>query len=733
MEKICMELHTKPFYGDVKKLLGDASVQSEEELRACFERLMGQMRGKVRAVSYVRRITADQAWEPAGISIGSELLAVVLTLPVDGADAVDAAFAAGEPLDALVADALQNAWLFAADRKLQEQLRLWCSERRLGIAARLEPFAELSGEAARLILEQFSDEPDFDVCLTAGGMLSPEKSMCYLLELSQDCSRFEASHDCSVCKNERCGMKKRPIWIVVEDYGKKLLCPPGTTLLSLLQEHHMFISAPCSGRGNCGKCRIRLVSGSLKITPEDERLLSARELEGGIRLACSARPTENLRIRILSREKQHMTIRAISEEPVSFSSLHQNRSEADRGYQIALDLGTTTLAACLYGSDASGNRKRETLTAVNCGRTFGADVMSRMDASIHGKKLQLQKLLQEDICQLFDRLCKKANVPADQIEGITIAANQPMVHLLLGASCQPLTHAPFETLHAGWIHRDAEQLLGTDTYSCPADLLPAVSAFVGGDIVSGMLFLGMDTRRETTLFLDMGTNGEMALRHKDGIFVTSAAAGPAFEGGGISCGCASIPGAVCSVGIQKGDQLPRVQTIDDAAVQGICGSGVLELVSELRAHDIIDENGTYRLEDYRDYGYAFAKRADGTFLSFTQADVRAFQLAKAAIRAGIEILLQEAGIGAEEVTQVYLAGGFGVSMNEQAAIATGLLPNQIQRRIQSVGNTSLAGAILAGETGDIALRCSRLITESKAIVLSECPSFEPTYLKYINL
>ncbi len=727
-----MELHTKPLYGDVKKLLGAASVQSEEELRACFERLLGQMRGKLRAVSYVRRITADEAWERAGISPGRQLLAVVLTLQIDGAEAVDTAFAAGEPLDALVADALQNAWLFAADRKLQEQLRTWCEEKHLGIAARLEPFAELPGEAARLILEQFSDEPDFDVRLTAGGMLSPEKSMCYLLELSQDCSRFEASHDCSVCKNEHCGMKKRPIWIVVEDYGKKLLCPPGTSLLSLLQEHHMFISTPCSGRGNCGKCRIRLVSGTLEITPEDKRLLSARELEGGIRLACRARPTENLRIRILSREKQHMTIRTVSEKHVSFSSLQQKSPEAALGYQIALDLGTTTLAACLYGSHAGGGKKNETLTAVNRGRAFGADVMSRMDASIHGKKLQLQKLLQEDICQLFDRLCEKAHVPADQIEGITIAANQPMVHLLLGASCQPLTHAPFETLHAGWIHRDAKQLLGTDTYSCPADLLPAVSAFVGGDIVSGMLFLGMDTQRETTLFLDMGTNGEMALRHKDQIFVTSAAAGPAFEGGGISCGCASIPGAVSSVQLQD-DQLPLIQTIDDAAVQGICGSGVLELVSELRTHDMIDENGTYCLEDYRNNGYAFAKRVDGTYLSFTQADVRIFQLAKAAIRAGIEILLQEAGIGADQVTQVYLAGGFGVSMNEQAAIATGLLPKQMEGRIQSVGNTSLAGAILAGETGDAAPGCSRLIAESKAIVLSECPSFESIYLKYINL
>ena len=758
----CVKLTKFPEYEQVRRILGDRNPGSADAWYPCYERQLWQLRAQVQPVAYVARVTADETLAGYGIPVGCGLLAVVLTLGSAGADEVRRLCTRGEHLDALVSDALQNAWLFAADHELQEQLRVWCETRQLGIGARLEPFAQLPGEAQRWICEQFSGETDFGVRITTGGMLYPEKSMCYLLRLDEDCTRFAAGHDCSHCSKTDCGMRQenrkqtgvenvmgsgtkhsgqekghhmqeKQIQIVVEDRGKKIICAAGQPLLSVLREHGICVAAPCGGSGRCGKCRIRLVSGELKVTQADRQYLSERELASGVRLACAAHPTDNLRIRILAKGDQRIATSASVGTTAAAGLLSQEVFEKDpAGYQIAVDIGTTTLAACLYGCSGESTDAYCTLTAVNRGRAFGADVLSRMDASVHGKRTRLQELLQEDVRGLLENLCAQADVQKTQIHRIVIAANVTMVHLLMGYSCETLGKAPFVPVNAGWIHADALRILGDSGYDCPVDILPAVSAFVGGDIVSGMLALGMDQGQGTTLLLDVGTNGEMALRHKGAVYVTSAAAGPAFEGGGISCGCASIPGAISSVCLGAADQ-PLVHTIADAPPVGICGSGVLELVSELRTHGIIDETGLYVSDVYRLRGYALAKKIDGTDICFTQADVRAFQLAKGAIRAGIEALLAAAGVGAAAVAQIYLAGGFGVRMDEQAVVCTGLLPEQFAGRIRAAGNSSLGGAVYAGRHAPVDAQCARLLAQCRQLVLAEQPEFEENYLKYMGL
>jgi uncharacterized 2Fe-2S/4Fe-4S cluster protein (DUF4445 family) len=236
----------------------------------------------------------------------------------------------------------------------------------------------------------------------------------------------------------------------------------------------------------------------------------------------------------------------------------------------------------------------------------------------------------------------------------------------------------------------------------------------------------MAKETKTILLLDIGTNGEMALCHQGRIRVTSTAAGPAFEGGGISCGCASVHGAISGVKITGRDRLPELTTVGDEPAVGICGSGVLELVSELLRCGCMDQTGLL-MPEYRDKGFPL-----GADLYFTQGDVRALQLAKGAIRAGIELLLLRAGISASQVEQVYLAGGFGVRLDESAAVNIGLLPEEFAGRTHAIGNSSLAGAVFAGRQEHLEEDCRELLDKCTEVVLADQPEFEALYLKYMG-
>ena len=827
-EKI-KKLHVscEPELSTVCRLLGDRQTD-QGEIKRIFDTELVQLRELVQPVALM--------------GISADFLAVLLTVGEAGEQYVHELFAQGEHLRGLLADAMLSAWLFAMDEKIQDELRSYCTRRRLGVAGRRETPHELPGEKLKMICEVLDAERLAGVCVTETYMLVPEKSMCYVLELTDDCERFAAGHDCEKCEKKDCGMRKTTcsprnmeqmqdsvdimtnksmIKILVEDQGKKYACEAGSVLIDTLREHGVRIDAPCGGSGRCGKCRVRVVSGELPVTAEDRAFLSEREIATGVRLACTARPMSDLRIRVLA--KAGKQIAAVAEMSGSRSGMNtgqsadperkntalkqmpgdvmgsknaQNASVYDtafekqgvsvldeNGYGIGIDIGTTTLAACLYGW--ADGALFETVTAVNSGRDFGADVLSRMEASNSGKRARLQELLQEDVCGLMAELLRKTDVQAKEVRKIVIAANMTMVHLLMGYSCETLGRAPFVPANKRMICADAMRILGDSSLRCPVVILPAVSAFVGGDIVSGMLSLGMNEGNDTVLLLDVGTNGEMALRHNGQIYVTSTAAGPAFEGGGISCGCASVPGAICSVkfvddmgdwsvslkeesvhssasslyqgqncvslidekeggsgSLTEGqadgsncrtyrEQGMILRTIGGVAPVGICGSGVLELVSELLRVGLIDETGLLA-EQYRERGFSLGKTASGEPVTFTQGDVRALQLAKGAIRAGIEALLAVAGVRAEEVSQIYLAGGFGVRMDEQAAIRIGLLPEAFRGRICPVGNSSLSGAVFSGRCADTGGACEELLAQCRQVVLAEQPEFEENYLRYMN-
>lgn len=710
-----LNIACEPKFPAVRALLGEGRADAGQ-IKEIFDAELAHLRGLVKPI-------ALWGWTGMGDKSSERAyLAVLLTVGGAGEQYVRELTAQGEHLRALVADAILSAWIFAMDESVQDELRAFCMGQDVGVARRLEAPEALPPEAQKMICEALHAERLAGVCVTEAQMLTPEKSMCYVLELTGDRKQFAAGHDCGRCEKMDCRMAM--IKILVEDQGKKYDCPAGSILIETLWEHGVRIDAPCGGSGRCGKCRVRVVSGELPVTAEDRSFLSVRELEAGVRLACVARPMTDLRIRVLA--KPGKRIAAIAEVDTPGSA----QSAGSCG--IAVDIGTTTLAACLYGLDG---KVYETVTAVNSGRDFGADVLSRMEASNHGKRARLQELLQEDVRGLLAELLRRAGVPAEHIQKIVVAANMTMVHLLMGYTCETLGRAPFVPANKRMIRADAMRILGESKLQCPVIILPAVSAFVGGDIVAGMLALGMDQGSDTVLLLDVGTNGEMALRHNGHIYVTSAAAGPAFEGGGISCGCASIPGAVCGVKLTEdpADQKEAltIYTIDSASPVGICGSGVLELVSELLYKKFMDETGLFAAQ-YREHGFLLGKTALGEPIVFTQGDVRALQLAKGAIRAGIEALLAAADVSAGEVTQIYLAGGFGVRMDEHAAIRIGLLPEAFGGRVRPVGNSSLLGAVFAGSHAQFELVCEALLAQCIQVTLADQPEFEENYVKYMN-
>lgn len=259
-------------------------------------------------------------------------------------------------------------------------------------------------------------------------------------------------------------------------------------------------------------------------------------------------------------------------------------------------------------------------------------------------------------------------------------------------------------------------------------LLPGISAYVGADIVSGLYACGFEKKEEVCLLIDLGTNGEMAIGKKDRILVTSAAAGPAFEGGNITWGTGSVASAICSVRIQ-GEQA-EVKTIQEKPPLGICGTGVVETAVELVRAGIMEDNG--RMEErYFEEGYPLARTEDQRTIVFTRKDVREIQLAKAAIRAGVETLLLRYGIQKEEVSKVFLAVGFGCRLDKEKAVAIGLLPEEFRDKIETVGNSSLCGAMryLREETMDSSLET--IVANASEINLSADHDFNEFYMEYM--
>jgi uncharacterized 2Fe-2S/4Fe-4S cluster protein (DUF4445 family) len=340
----------------------------------------------------------------------------------------------------------------------------------------------------------------------------------------------------------------------------------------------------------------------------------------------------------------------------------------------------------------------------------------------------MMESIRSDLRKGIQQLLEQSGLGIDALTKIVIAGNTTMGHLFCGFPCESLGVAPYTPVDISTIRRSASEVFGWEKSEAEVVLLPGISTYVGADITAGMYVTGMHETEEVSLLVDLGTNGEMAIGNKDRFLVTSTAAGPAFEGGNISCGVAGIPGAICHVQIEKDNIL--TETIGNQTPVGLCGTGVIETVYELQKNEWIDETGLLE-EDYFEDGVSLAKDAKGEDIIFWQQDVREIQLAKSAVRAGLECLLLKFGVTYEDIAHVYIAGGFGYKMDLSKAAGIGMLPKELLPKMQAVGNSSLGGA-MAGLLGAQAVEeMKQIVAKSEEVSLAMSKEFNDFYMDYM--
>ena len=535
-------------------------------------------------------------------------------------------------------------------------------------------------------------------------------------------------------------MNKQLKLIVSGEEKQEFFCSPGQTVMEILgaQSFHDYDFA-CGGQGRCGKCKMKVLQGTFEITTQDKAFFSEEQLEQGFRLACTAIVNEDSVVEYLGSREENFEVlsgfKTVQENELSEKNIFsekskksdktENNSEGKR-YGIAIDIGSTTIAVNLM--DIEKGESKAVHTTLNRQRRYGADVITRIQASNEGKANELRQSIQEDLLTGIEAVLEKSEISAALIQEISIAGNTTMGHLLLGYSCETLGVYPFTPVDISAKTLSFKDVFGTEKYDIPVYFVPGITAYVGADITAGMLHCGFAQNEMVSMLIDLGTNGEMAIGNKDKILVTSTAAGPAFEGGNISCGTGSVEGAICDVTISEGQT--AIKTIADKPMTGICGTGVIAITAELLKEELVEASGLLD-EDYFDDGFPLGEKENGEEIVFTQKDVREIQLAKSAVRAGAETLILRYGIPKEQISKVYLAGGFGYKMNLEKAVAIGLLPEELADRVESVGNSSLGGATMALMSQKHKEQLEFIAKKAEEISLSEDKDFQEFYMEYM--
>jgi uncharacterized 2Fe-2S/4Fe-4S cluster protein (DUF4445 family) len=379
----------------------------------------------------------------------------------------------------------------------------------------------------------------------------------------------------------------------------------------------------------------------------------------------------------------------------------------------AFDLGTTTIVGTLM--NLVNGESLAVASTLNAQAVHGGDVLSRISYTMTRKapgRDELQRLAAFTINGVLERLAADAGVPADRIYEITVAGNLTMIHLLLGIDPEPISVTPFIPAASHGLHVRARDLgLGIHPQG-RVYLFPAIGAYVGGDIVAGLLATAVPRGDRLRLFVDVGTNGEIALGSEQRTLCTAAPAGPAFEGAEISCGMRATSGAI--EGVQIAGDAVRLQTIDDAPPAGLCGSGLIDAVAELYRRGLMDATGRLLSPDelrgrvaeplrsrvvsqngVRGFVLATAAETGAGPILLSQKDVRQLQFAKGSIAAGIRVLMNEMGVQPADLHEVLLAGAFGSYIHPEAARIIGLVPPVSLKRIRAVGNAAGEGAKIA--------------------------------------
>ncbi|TWH47210.1 ASKHA domain-containing protein [Sporomusa sp. KB1] len=578
--------------------------------------------------------------------------------------------------------------------------------------------------------------------------------------------------------------------------GITVTAADGTTLLQAARAAGLMLEAPCDGRGTCGKCQVK-AGGALSDPNETERKWLEQQPAADLRLACQARIHGPVRVEFLGAgeegfvtlteghstdwpldppvykivsdrfaspdDQRAMDMTIMSQFPASYPLLLQELAAnykqgmtylaavVNRGklldwhyqpgracYGVALDIGTTSVVAELF--DLTNGSSLGVRSCLNPQTEFGGDVLTRIAFTAKqadGTRL-LQARIMAGINRLLAQLTADRQLDSQDIYQVVIAGNTTMQHLLLGVAPNSLACAPYRPVFLQQVEVSAAELGLEISPRGVVTVLPSAAAFVGADIVAGLLAVGLHNYPHTALFIDIGTNGEIVVC-QDGVFVgTSSAAGPALEGMNIACGCRAEQGAIEGVSIAN-DGTVGLKVIGNGLPRGVCGSGLIDLISELARCGVITASGRFaapeklpaalasRMVDVDGRPVFVISNEEQIFLS--QKDVRQVQLAKGAIYTAMHLLLKEINICFEDVDEILVAGAFGFHLKPASLVGIGLLPHTCQSKIRFVGNTAKEGAkaVLLNSQASVALQ--QIGQKIKIMELSLHPEFQNYFVQ----
>ncbi|MBN1556042.1 MAG: DUF4445 domain-containing protein [Phycisphaerae bacterium] len=540
------------------------------------------------------------------------------------------------------------------------------------------------------------------------------------------------------------------IKVTFEPTGRTVWVLPGTSVLEAACRAGLTIETPCGGAGTCGKCRVRFITGVPAESSAGKGILDAEALAAGWRLACQsviqapaviAIPETSLfadRLQILT---ESVRIVEISQGEPPHKKLPLTLIEGRENFAVAFDIGTTTLVGELL--ELPSGRERAVHAGINPQVSFGDDVVSRIGhaCSSPAAAKELRETVVGAVNTLIDELCKTAGATRDAIRGLSFSGNTTMQHLLMGLDVSALSQLPFSPSRTASSDVPAAELGFSIAPDGRAYVMPVIGGFVGGDTVAGILSARLDETEGPVVMIDIGTNGEIVLSAGGELYAASAAAGPAFEGARIACGMRAASGAIEKVVF---DGKFQANVIGGVEPIGLCGSALVDIVAELLRCGLLDSMGRMhdtcsracedlqrrmRADDGGEPEFLLAAGADGRAdVVLKQRDIRELQLAAGALRAGVNILLKQAGLKPTDLKQVLIAGGFGSFIRRNNAQRIGLIPTEVSHEyISYVGNVSLHGAKWVLVSTAARERTEQIARNTKHVELSSDMEFQMAF------
>ncbi|WBW95909.1 ASKHA domain-containing protein [Oceanirhabdus sp. W0125-5] len=599
-------------------------------------------------------------------------------------------------------------------------------------------------------------------------------------------------------------------YLTVASRDKKIGFKEGETLLNILQDNGVFVENPCGGKGTCGKCKVRIIEGVINEPTEEEvKFLTKDELVEEIRLSCLVRPTGDLTVELLNNKnvkhkiladgympefeinpviykKVHKLTKPSLENNLSYEELledalhvpvykdnlsllrslpeifeHEEVTAVYSGeefigvesgdtsrelYGIAVDIGTTTVVASLV--DLNSGKEISSESEINPQKEYGLDVLSRIDftkTKENGLNI-LQKLIIDCLNSLTSELCIKNKIDINSVYEMTIAANATMMHLLLGVNTNSIGKSPYATVFSREKNLLASSIGINLSPFARVYCLPGVSSYIGADIVAGAVVSELDKTDKNLLFIDIGTNGEIVLSKRGELSSCSCAAGPALEGMNISCGMRAAEGAV--EGVKFNEDGISLKVIGDKAPIGICGSGILDAISEIARVKLIGKTGRLKkksdIEENEELQYLSKclievdrKRkiyitSGEKEITITQGDIRQVQLAKGAILSGFYALLDLLELDMMDLDEVIIAGQFGKHLSVDSLVGSGIIPGELSEKIRYIGNSSKTGALMCLMSKEAREDMEKVAKKIHYFELSTKEGYDKLFTKCLN-